>query len=189
MKSITCLLLIGSFLLTSCSSSLYTLNPEISARICTTLGQAKGCGTAYNLSYNGKTYGITNAHVCSDMTDKTVFNRDGKRMNQKVKVIKILKGTDICITERINHLKNLKPTLKKLKVGQLTYIQGFPYGKPNVSIGKITGAMLIRGQYHEGAMISVTNYVNYGNSGSPVVDNDGYVVGTLAMKNMMNEEK
>ena len=119
MKLTTCLLLMGTLLLTSCSTSMYTLNPEISARICTTLGKAKGCGTVYNLSFNNKTYGITNAHVCSDMTNKTVFSRDGKKITDRLKVIKILKGKDICITERVPHLKNLKPTLKQLKVGQL----------------------------------------------------------------------
>ena len=91
------------------------------------------------------------------------------------------------MVDRIAHLKSLYVSKKKQKPGTLTFIQGYPKFKFSVSIGKVISKHFVFDRYHTGYLVYTTNYVNFGNSGSPVVDIDGRVLGTVSMKTITNE--
>jgi serine protease Do len=140
-------------------------------------------GTGFHVSYLGKTFILTNKHVCDAglRIDKSKTLRVNNRI---VKVLKIDTEHDLCAVEAIMDSGLSLAQKEPSPLDQITLI-GHPRGLPTV-IRK--GAIINHGEpvciyYYNGlrcleaTRISATAYP--GNSGSPVLNAFGNIVGVL----------
>lgn len=170
------------FTLSSCAINFDKIIPNYSLRICSLEG---GCGTVFNAIYDGKVVGVTNSHVCRDALNMSILTESGKKLDN-VQVLGSLEHADICFVERVKGLEPLRVSSKEVKVHDIVVYQGYPLGKRTTSTGKVihTSIDMFRGWSD---LIYITNYTNYGASGSPVVNLDGRLVGVIVMKNVHNQ--
>jgi serine protease Do len=143
--------------------------------------QRQGIGSGFILSADG--YVMTNAHVVAEANDVTVRMADGKR-EYKAKVVGADERTDIALLKI--DAKNL-PTVKlgdssKLEPGHWVAAIGSPFGFTNTITAGIVSAI--------GRSLPTESYVpfiqtdvavNPGNSGGPLMNLDGEVIGVNSM--------
>ena len=146
--------------------------------------EVKGLGSGFIISPDG--YIVTNDHVAGNATDITITISGGKQM--KAKVVGSDPATDICL---------LKVDGKDLPyvtignsddviIGEWTIAFGNPFGlfeindKPTVTVGVISATGMKLGQlenrYYRD-MIETDAAINGGNSGGPLVNSNGEVIG------------
>ena len=146
--------------------------------------EVKELGSGFIISPDG--YIITNDHVAGNATDITITISGGKQM--KAKVVGSDPATDICL---------LKVDGKELPyvtignsddviIGEWTIAFGNPFGlfeindKPTVTVGVISATGMKLGQlenrYYRD-MIETDAAINGGNSGGPLVNSNGEVIG------------
>ena len=139
---------------------------------------SKGVGSGFIVSVDG--YVLTNAHVVSDASEVTVTLTDRREFTAKV--IGIDKASDVAL---IKIAATGLPTVRfgdpsKLRPGQWAIAIGSPFGFENsVTAGVISaiGRPLIDGNTNYVTFIQTDAAVNPGNSGGPLFNIDGEVIG------------
>lgn len=145
--------------------------------------QALGSGVIYD----DEGHIITNAHVVSGATQIKVVLPDAREFDAKL--IGIDESSDIAVLKISG--KNLPyarlGTSKDLIIGEWAVALGNPYGflmndtKPSVAVGVISAVNRNFGQRQDGKiykdMIQTDAAINQGNSGGPLVNINGEVIG------------
>lgn len=134
----------------------------------------RGVGSGFFISADG--YILTNNHVVVDATDIYVTLTDGREF--KAKVIGTDERTDVALIKI--EAKEMTPLVigdpKKLKKGQWVLAIGSPFGLDStVTSGIVSAIGRDTGEYLPFIQTDVA--VNPGNSGSPLINLDGEVVG------------
>jgi serine protease Do len=146
--------------------------------------EVKGLGSGFIISPDG--YIITNDHVAGNATDITVTISGGKQM--KAKVVGTDPTTDICLL-KVDGKELPYTTLGNsddVIIGEWAIALGNPFGlfeindKPTVTVGVISATGMKLGQlenrYYRD-MIETDAAINGGNSGGPLVNSNGEVIG------------
>ena len=146
--------------------------------------KVKSLGSGFIISSDG--YIVTNDHVAGNASEITVTMTDGEQV--PAKLIGSDKSTDICL------LKINKSNLQYVSlgnsddviIGEWVIALGNPFGlfevndKPTVTVGVISSTGLnlepIEERYYLN-MIQTDAAINGGNSGGPLVNSDGDVIG------------
>lgn len=137
-------------------------------------------GTGFHLEYQGKVVIMTNKHIC----DPTLEGMELRHDNNKLEVIKISKEHDLCLikSDRSSGL-TLANVQHQVDIMDKVILVGHPRGLPlTIREGRImTYDYSVFPWIHDREvdyyMISATAYG--GNSGSPVTDPKGNVIGVL----------
>jgi serine protease Do len=135
-----------------------------------------GQGSGFFISSDG--YIITNAHVIADAEEVTVTLQDGRELKAKVIGSDVSQFSDIAVlkVEGNNFPKVNIGNSDRLKVGEWVLAIGSPFGFENtVTAGIVSAKQRETGQF--AALIQTDAAVNPGNSGGPLFNTRGEVVG------------
>lgn len=133
-------------------------------------------GTGFHMTYNNKTFLVTNRHICVHY----LLNKGSRVDNVKASILHIDNKSDLCI------LKPIKPQGLRMADSKATQFDkislvGHPRGLPTIiREGRVVSDLGVCTSVLEcsiGTRITATAYG--GNSGSPVVNEYGLVVGVL----------
>ena len=165
--------------------------PEIAAKcipsvVVIEVLDANALGSGFFIDNEGKI--ITNAHVVGNGTKFKITTNDGTEYTN-VKLLGSDNATDIAVLEIIGS-GDFKPielgTSSNLVIGSKVIAIGHPYGKDlrnTVTDGIISAVREnIRLGEMSGTFIQTSAAVNQGNSGGPLVDEYGQLVGVVNMK-------
>lgn len=146
-----------------------------------------GQGTGFIISEDG--YIVTNAHVVSGYSDITVTLNDEKKTEYPATIVGEDVTTDIAVLQiRANGLPTAEiGTSADLQVGQDVVVIGNPLGEEfsgSVTTG-IISALDRQLEFDDGSVydyIQTDAAINSGNSGGPLVNMYGHVIGVNAAK-------
>jgi S1-C subfamily serine protease len=143
-------------------------------------------GTGFAVSTNG--YILTNLHVVNGADSLYVQNNKGESF--KVKAVYTDPQNDIAILKisdkNFNHLSTIPYTIKKSTsgLGESVYTLGYP--KDDIVLGE--GSVSSKtGFVGDTTQYQVSILVNPGNSGGPLLDNNGNLVGIISGKQDQTE--
>jgi putative serine protease PepD len=149
----------------------------------TPLGPQRGAGTGTGWVYDEAGHIITNEHVIEDATRVTVKFADGTE--EQAKVVGTDRSTDVAVLELDDASKAPAPlalgSAKTLQVGDPVVAIGSPFGLQGTLTSGIVSALertitAPDGFTIDGA-IQTDAALNPGNSGGPLLDDEGHVVG------------
>jgi serine protease Do len=160
------------------------LNKELSKSKIPSKAEVLNGGSSFLIDGNG--YLITNAHVLEGATLASVYNEDGKEYNAVIaykndeKDLAILKIND----EEFEPIKNLPYSIKKTNIdlGEEVYTIGFPNFPRTDVVYNIGYLSSIKGYNGDTASCQIQMNANHGNSGGPIFNKRGEVVGVLSTK-------
>ncbi|RVU00129.1 trypsin-like serine protease [Mucilaginibacter limnophilus] len=150
------------------------------------LSGASGSGSGFIITYNGKPYVVTNAHVIEQAadTDGSIYVYSINRSKYKAKVMGGDSFYDIAVLEFIDkpseEINTIEFRAEPARVGEPVYAVGNPLGEYpySVSDGIISAKNRVRGGLTgKFGFLQSTATVIWGNSGGPLVDVNGKVVG------------
>jgi len=150
------------------------------------LSGSRGSGSGFVINKNGTKYVITNAHVIENAAkgegNIAVFSVDRTKYN--VRVVGGDSFYDIAVLEFLDkpgdELKEINFRQKEASVGEKVYAIGNPLGEYpySVSDGIISAKNRVRsGNTGKFGFLQTTATVIWGNSGGPLIDEGGEVVG------------
>ena len=137
-----------------------------------TLGFSAGTGTAFAIS---PTLLVTAQHVCEYPNWET-YEVKNKHFTAHLQPVRTSAREDICVLQGYHGLKPLKVRQASLKEGEKIWVYGSPYGFPNTITFGYAGTKEWLG-WHFGTKTRIHAPIAPGNSGGPVVDKNGHVVG------------
>jgi S1-C subfamily serine protease len=138
-------------------------------------------GTAFQLQTKHGTVVITNSHVCNAQNE--MFVRIPGSANRKILVVKKYSiKYDLCELSPVYGIPGMAIG-NDYHFFEWAVVDGFPRGKRRVTIG-IVGPVYIAPDGHVTKIPTVeySGAVDFGSSGSPVVDENGYVIGVICIK-------
>lgn len=146
--------------------------------------EVKGLGSGFIISPDG--YIVTNDHVAGNATDITVTLMGGRQM--KAKIVGTDPVSDICLlkVEGENLPYVTMGNSDDVIIGEWAIALGNPFGlfeindKPTVTVGVISSTGMKLGQVENRFyrnMIETDAAINGGNSGGPLVNANGEVIG------------
>jgi S1-C subfamily serine protease len=150
------------------------------------LGKAKSSGSGFVIDKNGKKYVVTNAHVVEEASETagSVFVYSINRTKYEVKIIGGDSFYDIAVLEFQKtpgaEIKAITFAPKEPRIGEQVFAVGNPLGEYpyTVSEGIISAKNRVRGGLTgKFGFLQSTATVIWGNSGGPLVNNKGQVVG------------
>lgn len=146
----------------------------------------KRYATGFHLKYEGKTYIVTNKHVCD--SNLKVYGHGNIQFGSYVgKIIAIDDQHDLCLVTS-NRNQGLSLANKQAKPMEKVYVVGFPRGLgKTIREGRIVGNLPIfapwlgapGGPIPYVDTIQVSAIAYGGNSGSPIINELGKVTGVL----------
>ena len=147
---------------------------------------SSGSGFVYKIE-DGKNYIITNYHIVEGYSNIQVYTSDKKQVNAGI--FRFDKDRDIAILE-INDELNLKEVKlgdsSKLNIGDEVYAVGTPIDYRYFStftkgiVSYLNREIKVDGNTYETIQIDAS--INNGNSGGPLIDKKGNVVGVVFIK-------
>ena len=160
------------------------LNNEITKSKIPTGVVIQGGGSSFLI--DGKGYLVTNAHVLDRATSASVFNEEGKEFSAVIaykndeKDIAILKIED----EDFEPIKNLPYGIKKTNadLGEEIYTIGFPNFPRTDVVYNVGYLSSVKGYNGDTLTCQIQMNANHGNSGGPVFNKKGEVIGVLSTK-------
>ncbi|HZZ81243.1 MAG TPA: transglutaminase family protein [Gemmataceae bacterium] len=145
-------------------------------------GKQQGLGTGFVISADGLI--ATNLHVIGEARPVTVQLADGSRHEATV-VHASDKKFDLAIV-KIDAKKKLTPLplgdSGKLKQGQALVALGHPQG---LEYSVVAGVLSGKRDFDGVSMLQLAIPIEKGNSGGPVLDSDGKVIGIVTMKSLV----
>jgi len=141
----------------------------------------KFAATGFALTTNG--YVITNYHVIQNADSVYIQNTDGESF--KVKTVYANSSYDIAILQitdpNFKSFKSLPYTIKRPSsdMGEPVYTLGFPTPEPTYNEGYLSAQTGYKG---DTITYRVAISVNPGNSGGPLLDNRGNIIGIISAK-------
>lgn len=138
-----------------------------------------GIGSAFLVSPDG--FALTAAHVVTSDAPVEVVSRDGSRASAEVVRVNEIRDVAILKINTIGTTPCLSPTDTSPLIGSDVFVLGSPAGEElsfSVSKGIVSGHRNLDG----GRFVQIDASVNPGNSGGPVLDRDGRVVGLASWK-------
>jgi len=143
------------------------------------INTSSGSGTGFYL--RGKGIIVTNCHVI--LGYRNVAIEDHKQSRYPAKVVFVNKEADVAFLKPEKEFEAPEVELAditNLKSRDNVYVLGFPFGMPYTETKGIVSApkQLMEGSYY----IQTDAAVNPGNSGGPVIDENGKVVGITTCK-------
>lgn len=143
--------------------------------------------TGFALSTDG--YIITNYHVVKDADSVYIQNTDGESFKAKtVYTDAVYDIAILLITDKdFKHFSSLPYSIKKSSsdVGEGVYTIGFPRDVPVYNEGYLSAQTGYRDGMSDTTTYQVAIPVNPGNSGGPLLDNKGNVIGIVSAKQSM----
>jgi S1-C subfamily serine protease len=150
------------------------------------LSNASGSGSGFIIEKNGKLYVITNAHVVEDASSdpESIYIFSINRSKYEVKILGGDSFYDIAVLEFVTppgkEISSLKMRHSEPRIGEQVFAIGNPLGEYpyTVSDGIISAKNRVRGgTTGKFGFLQTTATVIWGNSGGPLVDSKGEVVG------------
>ena len=145
-------------------------------RIVTNLGS----GSGFIIDSNGLI--LTNNHVVSEAEEITVYLEDGTEYSGEVLARDPLHDLAVVKIDATNLPALEIGEFEEVELGQRVVVLGYPLGNENVSV---TSGLVSAIEYDEGTnvtYIQTDSAVNPGNSGGPMVNMKGQVIGMVAAK-------
>lgn len=131
---------------------------------------SKGFSFKSELSRSASSYIVTNAHVienCGEFLPKIIF---GNKVSEATKILSLDKENDLALIE-----SNLEiPPLFGAYATPRTGFWVMAIGSPHSFAGSVTFGNIIN---RDSGLIFTTASLSPGNSGGPLIDNEGYVFG------------
>ncbi len=160
------------------------LSKEIIKSKIPTKAEIKGGGSSFLI--DGKGYLITNAHVLDGATSASVFTETGKEYNAIIAYknnendLAILKIED----EDFLPIKSLPYSIKKTNtdLGDEVYTIGFPNFPRTDVVYNVGYLSSVKGYNGDTVTCQIQMNANHGNSGGPVFNKKGEVIGVLSTK-------
>ena len=166
-------------------------------------GSLKGSGSGFLMKVDGDTgYIVTNDHVISPPKQKPPVTAislvfwSGTKKEQTVaaQIVATDPSRDLAVL-KVSQFKELPQPIdlsQKINLVETmpVYMFGFPFGQalatgkrsPAITVGKGAVSSIRRDERDELAVIQIDGDLNPGNSGGPVVDNQGRLVGVAVAK-------
>jgi hypothetical protein len=143
------------------------------------INTSSGSGTGFYLRHRGIV--VTNCHVILGYRDVSL--EDHSKSRYSARVVFVNKEADVAFLkpEKDFEVPELElADISNLKSRDKVFVLGFPFGMPYTETNGIVSAprQLMEGSYY----IQTDAAVNPGNSGGPVVDENGKVVGITTCK-------
>lgn len=145
-----------------------------------------GFGTGFKTTYKENTFIITAAHVCRDNSFMEVDHRFVS------KVLYLNKLADICILEDVDELiaHNLKLGENILENRRYDKRHGYGFDSYNWLIYRKYDVVVDSEYMEYGSQLRIRVFgeVFSGNSGGPIIDNRGYLVGVAILSQMTSKK-
>jgi len=144
------------------------------------LGPGVSSGTAFAVAPEVL---ITNQHVVKGCSSVEVISPDGRRAGS-------IAAADADIDLAILRVSGLRGTTARLRdpgnvlLGEPVLVFGYPYGRELSSGGNFTSGVVsaLRGLRDSANQLQITSPVQSGNSGGPLMDSSGLVIGVIQSK-------
>lgn len=156
-------------------------NLEESLKATVTIKTKEGHGSGFVISNDG--YIITNFHVIAKAKESEIIVIDNKGKEHLVKIIRKNEILDLALLKIEHTFSNHFGLVdeKNYKIGQDIYVIGTP---KSIELGQTLNKGIISGERTKENLtyIQVDASVNGGNSGGPLVDKDGVLIGVVNAK-------
>ncbi len=143
-------------------------------------GMISGLGSGFIFEYEGRKLVLTNTHVIAEFTDFTLKLTDGREL--KARPLGSMPNEDLAALEILDPPADLKAATlgdsDKLRSGEWVIAVGNPFNfEHTVTVGVVSamGMREFRGEQRK--VIQTDAAINAGNSGGPLVDLAGNVIG------------
>jgi serine protease Do len=139
-----------------------------------------GSGSGFIIDSNGLI--LTNNHVISDAEEIKVFLEDDTEYTGEILARDPLHDLAVITIEASGLVALEIGEYEEVELGQQVVVLGYPLGNDNVSV---TSGLVSAIEYDEGTnvtYIQTDSAVNPGNSGGPMVNMNGQVIGIVAAK-------
>ncbi len=141
----------------------------------------EGIGSGFIFEHRGRRYVMTNTHVVADALVVKVDLTDGRTFDGKV--LAKDPNTDVAVVELVGAPADLQPASlgdsDRVEVGEWVIAMGNPFGYDNTVTVGVVSAVGYRpvGEGVRRKVIQTDAAINAGNSGGPLVDLGGNVIG------------
>jgi len=143
-------------------------------------GMISGLGSGFIFEYEGRKLVLTNTHVIAEFTDFTLKLTDGREL--KARPLGSMPNEDLAALEILNPPNDLKAATlgdsDKLRSGEWVIALGNPFNfEHTVTVGVVSAMGMREFQGQQRKVVQTDAAINAGNSGGPLVDLAGNVVG------------
>jgi S1-C subfamily serine protease len=135
----------------------------------------------------GNRYTISNRHVCNH-EDNIILAQYSNMASENLKIIRISRTSDLCLLNAFGTQTGIK-LAERINIPSKVYTYGMPksfFGAFEQGIAVKRTMVLNKKTNQEYAAIATTLRINFGSSGSPVVDSDMNLVGVIVSKDSNN---
>ena len=146
--------------------------------------EIKGGGSSFLI--DGKGYLITNAHVLEGATSASVYNKEGKEFSASIAFLNV--EQDLAILKIIDSdfetIKNLPYSFKSNigNLGEEIYTIGFPNFPRTDVVYNVGYLSSLKGYNGDTLAYQIQLNSNHGNSGGPILNKKGEIIGVLSTK-------